>query len=58
MMTAIYKGVLCIMRRFSNDDKRNAAIAGFFSALAILIDLKERRKFIALMILGRSIVSL
>ena len=57
MMTALYKGVLCSMRRYSSDDKKNSAIAGFLSAFAILIDPKERRKFIGLMILGRSLVN-
>jgi hypothetical protein len=56
MMTAIYKGILCFLRRFCKNEKVNAAIAGFMSAIAIIIDPHERRKFIALIILGRSLV--
>jgi hypothetical protein len=56
MMAAIYKAVLCFLRRHSQNDKRNAAIAGFLSAIAIVIDTKDRRKFISLIIFGRSLV--
>jgi hypothetical protein len=56
-MNAIYKAVLCFLRRFIKDDKKNALIAGFMSALSLLIDTKDRRIFIALIIFSRSLVS-
>jgi hypothetical protein len=54
-MNGIYKMVLCIMRRYSKSDKVNAAVAGFASGLALAIDDKKRRVFIALLLLGRSL---
>ena len=45
------------MRRFCPDDKKNAFIAGFLSALSIAIDEKERRKTVALLVFARSLVS-
>ena len=42
-LNALYKAILCIMRRFCKDDKKNAFIAGFLSALSLAIDEKERR---------------
>lgn len=56
-MNAIYKGVLCLMRRFSKDDRINASVAGALSALSILLDNADRRKFIVLMIFSRALVS-
>jgi hypothetical protein len=44
------------MRRFCKDDKKNAIVAGFLSALSIAIDDKERRQTIALIIFTRSLV--
>lgn len=44
LLNALYKGFLCIMRRYCKDDKKNAFIAGFISALSMLIDDKDRRK--------------
>ena len=37
-LNALYKAILCIMRRFCKDDKKNAFIAGFLSALSLAID--------------------
>jgi hypothetical protein len=42
-LNALYKAILCLMRRFCKDDKKNAFIAGFLSALSLAIDEKERR---------------
>ena len=55
-LNALYKGVLCIMRRFCSDDRKNAFVAGFLSALSMAIDDKERRKQIALIVFARSLV--
>jgi len=58
ILNSLYKGVLCVMRRFSSNEKLNSVVAGAFSALSLLVDSKERRIFFALVILCRSIVSL
>jgi hypothetical protein len=55
-MNSIYKGVLCFLRRFSDNDKKNAFIAGFMCGLAIIIDAKDRRIFIALILFSRALV--
>ena len=40
----LYKLVLCLMRRLGSlDDRKNAPIAGFISALSLAIDVKNRR---------------
>jgi len=54
-MNAAYKAVLCLLRRYYQDDKVNAFIAGFVSAFPLLIDEKNRRKFIALIFFARSL---
>lgn len=56
-LNAIYKLVLCVLRRYSKDDKLNSGIAGAVSALSLLFDEKDRRKFFALLILSRALVS-
>lgn len=55
-MNSIYKSVLCLLRRFSDNDKINGFIAGFLCGLAIIIDEKERRIFIALILFSRALV--
>jgi hypothetical protein len=45
------------MRRFSDNEKLNAAVAGATSALSLLVDAKDRRIFFALVFFGRSFVS-
>jgi hypothetical protein len=55
-MNALYKAILCFLRRFNKDDRINSAVAGALSALSLLIDNKERRKFLALIIFARSLV--
>jgi len=37
-LNGLYKAILCILRRFSSNDKKNAIIAGFLSGLSMLID--------------------
>jgi hypothetical protein len=56
LLNGIYKGVLCLMRRFSSNDSLNSAVAGGLSALSLLVDSKERRTFLALVLFARSIV--
>lgn len=53
-MNGLYKAVLCMMRRFSKNDKINASVAGFISGLSIIIDSKNRRMFIMLLLLSRA----
>jgi len=45
------------MRRFSLNDKLNAAIAGALSAISLLVDEKQRRVFFALVLFSRALVS-
>jgi hypothetical protein len=45
------------MRRFSDNEKLNAAVAGATSALSLLVDAKDRRIFFALVFFARSFVS-
>lgn len=41
---ALYKMTLCLMRRLvKTDDRINAPVAGFVSALAMLMDVSHRR---------------
>jgi len=44
------------MRRFSDNEKLNAAVAGATSALSLLVDAKDRRIFFALVFFARSFV--
>jgi hypothetical protein len=46
------------MRRFNQDDRVNASVAGGLSALALLFDDKKRRIFLALVFFSRCLVSL
>lgn len=57
LLNSLYKGVLCLMRRLCQNERINAAVAGAFSALSLLVDAKDRRIFIALVLFSRSIVS-
>ena len=45
------------MRRFSDNERLNAAVAGATSALSLLVDAKDRRIFFALVFFARSFVS-
>jgi hypothetical protein len=56
LLSSLYKAVLCIMRRFSQNDKLNAAVAGGLSALSLLADAKDRRIFLALVLFSRAMV--
>lgn len=57
LLNSMYKSVLCLMRRFSDNEKLNAAVAGATSALSLLVDAKDRRIFFALVFFARSFVS-
>jgi hypothetical protein len=56
LLNSIYKGVLCIMRRFTKNERINAAVAGGLSSLSLLVDSKDRRIFFALVFIARSFV--
>ncbi|CDW79410.1 UNKNOWN [Stylonychia lemnae] len=58
VMCALYKSLLCFLRRFSDNDKINASVAGFVSAFAILLDAKSRRMMIALIFFARALDAL
>lgn len=46
------------MRRFTTNERLNAAVAGGLSALSLLVDAKDRRIFFALVFFARSFVNL
>jgi len=52
-MTAIYKFVLCFMRRFVKSDKVNSVVAGFLAGLASRLDVRDRRQFLMVLLLSR-----
>ena len=55
----LYKLVLCVLRRLGSlDDRKNAPIAGFISALSLMIDAKNRRQLLAVLIMSRAVDSL
>lgn len=56
LLNSLYKGVLCTMRRFTKNERLNAAVAGGLSSLSLLVDSKDRRIFFALVFLARSFV--
>ena len=52
----LYKLVLCLMRRFiSEKDSVNAPVAGFFSALSLIIDVGSRRQLLTVLVMSRAI---
>ena len=55
----LYKLVLCILRRSGSlDDRKNAPIAGFISGLSLMIDAKNRRQLLSVLIMSRAVDSL
>jgi len=53
-----YKLILCLMRRLGClNDKVNAPVAGFISALSLGIDVSHRRELLAVLLLSRAIES-
>ena len=43
LMNATYKMMLCILRRYYNNDRKSAPIAGFIAGLWSILDVKKRR---------------
>ena len=51
-----YKLILCLMRRLGcHDDRLNAPVAGFISALSMAIDASNRRMLITILTMSRAI---
>ena len=51
-----YKFMLCMLRRLGSlDDRVNAPIAGFISALSLCIDNADRRQLITILTMSRGI---
>ena len=49
-----YKIILCLMRRFiTENDKYNAPVAGFLSALSLIVDVSGRRQLMTVLIMSR-----
>ena len=56
MFSTGYKLILCALRRLGfHNDKINAPIAGFISAFSLVFDVKQRKNFIMILILSRTI---
>ena len=53
LMNAVYKLVLCLMRRFGISDKVNSLVAGFLAGLVSYFEVENRRNFIAGVLAGR-----
>jgi hypothetical protein len=54
LFNSVYKLVLCLMRRFvTQEDKINAPIAGFISALSLIVEQKSRRQLMAALMMSR-----
>jgi len=59
MFSSAYKVVLCLMRRFvSHDDRVNAPVAGFVSALSVSFETNSRKSLFTILVLSRCIDSL
>mmetsp|Transcript_31491 Transcript_31491/g.39151 ORF Transcript_31491/g.39151 Transcript_31491/m.39151 type:complete len:133 (-) Transcript_31491:250-648(-) len=55
-INAAYKMILCLMRRnVTTNDKVNAPVAGFVSALAMMMDVGHRRELITVLTMSRAI---
>ena len=52
-MNAVYKIVICTLRRFLKSDKLAAPIAGFLAGLCIALEEKSRRTLMTVLFLGR-----
>lgn len=53
-----YKLVLCLLRRLGSlDDRTNAPVAGFISALSLAIDSSKRRELITVLTMSRALES-
>lgn len=52
-MNAVYKFVLCVLRRIFKNDSINAPIAGFFAGLVSYMELKSRRELLTALMMCR-----
>lgn len=58
IFSSAYKFVLCLMRRLGYlDDRINAPIAGFISALSLGIEAKGRKQLMLILVLSRGVDS-
>lgn len=56
LFNVVYKGVLCLMRNLGwHDDRVNAPVAGFLSALCIAFDQKSRRNLFIILTMSKAI---
>ena len=53
-MNAVYKTVLCFLRRVVESDAVAAPIAGFFAGLCIKLEARGRRKLLTVLLLSRT----
>jgi hypothetical protein len=54
MFNSFYKLILCLSRRFiTQNDKFNAPVAGFLSALSLVVEPKSRRQLVAVLMMSR-----
>ena len=53
LFNSLYKLTLCLLRRICKNDRINAPIAGFISALSIAFDAKKRRTLFAVLTMSR-----
>lgn len=59
LFSAAYKALLCLLRRkVSYNDKINAPIAGFLSALSVSVESKSRKALFKILVLSRCVDSI
>ena len=59
VFSSAYKIVLCLMRKFvSQNDRINAPVAGFVSALSVALESNTRKSLFTILVLSRCIDSL
>lgn len=59
VFSCAYKVILCLLRRLGyHDDRVNAPIAGFISALSLAIEAKGRKPLLLVLVLSRGVDSL
>ena len=58
VFSSAYKLLLCTLRRFGyHDDRLNAPIAGFLSALSLRIEARGRKQLLLVLIMSRAVDS-
>lgn len=59
VFSCAYKFILCLFRRIGcHNDRINAPIAGFFSALSLRIEAKSRKQIMLILVLSRGVDSM